>query len=37
MVSGSPTKLAYHDNEEDSAPIQAAEPANLPIVDAIAE
>jgi len=37
MVSGSPTNLADHDNEEDSAFVPAAEPADSPIIDTIAE
>ncbi|HLM98523.1 MAG TPA: hypothetical protein VK335_04540 [Bryobacteraceae bacterium] len=37
MVSGSLTKLADHNDEEDSAFVPAAEPAHLPIIDTIAE
>jgi hypothetical protein len=36
-VSGSPAKLADHNDEEDSALVPAAEPAHLPIIDAIAQ
>ena len=36
-VSGSPTKLVDHNDEEDSAFIPAAEPADPPIIDTIAE
>jgi len=36
-LSGSPAKLADHNDEEDSAFVPAAEPAHLPIVHTIAE
>ena len=36
-VSGSPTKLAEHDDEEDSPFVPAPEPADPPIIDTIAE
>jgi hypothetical protein len=35
--TGSPTKLVDHNNEEDSAFIPAADPADIPIIDRIAE
>jgi hypothetical protein len=37
MLSGSPTNLADHDNEEDSAFVPAAEPADSPIIDTVAQ
>jgi hypothetical protein len=37
VVSWSPTKLACHNDEEDPAPVPAAEPADLPIIDTIAQ
>jgi hypothetical protein len=36
-VSGSPMKLADHDDEEDPAFVPSAEPADPPIIDMIAE
>jgi len=36
-VSGTPAKLADHNDEGDSAFVPAAEPAHLPIIDTIAE